>query len=46
LRGARGVIEYHAMHVAHLSRPRALAIRALAAALERFAVPMMRRNGW
>jgi hypothetical protein len=46
LRGARGVIEYHAMHVAHLSRPRALAIRALAAALGRFAVPMMRRNGW
>ncbi|WP_169924237.1 GNAT family N-acetyltransferase [Sphingomonas adhaesiva] len=46
LRGARGVIEYHAMHVAHLSRPRALAIRALAAALERVAVPMMRRHGW
>jgi hypothetical protein len=46
LRGARGVIEYWAMHVDHLSRPRRVAIRALAAGLERWAVPMMRANGW
>ncbi|WP_055979563.1 GNAT family N-acetyltransferase [Sphingomonas sp. Leaf412] len=46
LRGARGVIEYWAMHVGHLSRPRAAAIRAFAALLTRVAVPMMRRNGW
>ena len=46
LRGAHGVIEYWAMHAAHLSRPRRLAIRALAAGLERWAVPMMRRRGW
>ena len=46
LRGARGVIECWAMSAAHLSRPRRLAIRTLAAGLERFAVPMMRRHGW
>lgn len=46
LRGAHGVIEYWAMYADHLSRPRRLAIRALAAGLERWAVPMMRRHGW
>jgi Acetyltransferase (GNAT) domain len=45
LRGGHGVIEYWAMHVAHLSPHRRLAIRALAALLERHAVPMMRRRG-
>jgi hypothetical protein len=46
LRGARGVIEYWAMHAGHLSRPRRLAVAALAAGLERWAVPLMRRHGW
>ena len=46
LRGAHGVIEYWAMDARHLSRPRRLAVRALAAGLERVAVPMMRRHGW
>ncbi|UVO50010.1 GNAT family N-acetyltransferase [Sphingomonas sp. SUN019] len=45
LRGAHGVIEYWAMYVAHLSPHRRAAIRALAALLERYAVPMMRRRG-
>lgn len=45
LRGGRGVIEYWAMHVAHLPAPRRLAVEALAALLERYAVPMMRRRG-
>lgn len=46
LRGARGVIEYWAMHVDHLSAPRRAAIRGFAALLERAIVPMMRRYGW
>ena len=46
LRGARGVIEYWAMDARHLSRPRRLAVAALAAGLERWAVPVMRANGW
>lgn len=46
LRGAHGVIEYWAMHAGHLSRPRRLAVAALAAGLERWAVPLMRRHGW
>ena len=46
LRGAHGVIEYWAMQVDHLSSPRRFAIRSLAALLEGYAVPMMRRNGW
>lgn len=45
LRGAHGVIEYWAMHVAHLSPHRRLAIRSLAGLLERYAVPMMQRRG-
>lgn len=45
LRGSHGVIEYWAMSVAHLPRPRRLAIRALAALLERYAVPMLQRRG-
>lgn len=46
LRGAHSVIEYWAMHAGHLSRPRRLAVSALAAGLERWAVPLMRRRGW
>ncbi|NJR78465.1 GNAT family N-acetyltransferase [Sphingomonas corticis] len=46
LRGARGVIEYWAMSVDHLSAPRRAAIRGFAALLERAIVPMMRRYGW
>lgn len=46
LRGARGVIESWAMHAGHLSSPRRLAVATLAAGLERFAVPMMRKHGW
>lgn len=45
LRGAHGVIEYWAMYVAHLPPHRRLAIRALAALLENYAVPMMKRRG-
>ena len=46
LRGARGVIEYVAVHAAHLSAGRRAAFRALAAALETAVVPRMRREGW
>ena len=46
LRGAHGVIEYWAMHAGHLPRARRLTVAALAAGLERWAVPMMRRHGW
>jgi hypothetical protein len=42
-RGARPEIEYSAIHVGHLSRPRRLAIGALRQALNGLAVPMMRR---
>jgi hypothetical protein len=42
-RGARPQIEYSAIHVGHLSRPRRLAIGALRQALNGLAVPMMRR---
>jgi len=45
LRGARGVIEHWAMHVEHLPWPRRAAVRALAALLQRHAVPFMRRRG-
>ncbi len=44
-RGAEGVIEYAAYHTAHLGRSRRLVVAALAAGLERFVVPMMRRRG-
>jgi hypothetical protein len=45
-RGARGVIEYMAIHAGHLGAGRREAVRRLAQALERFAVPMMQREGW
>jgi hypothetical protein len=45
-RGAHGVIEYMAVHAGHLSRSRRTAIGMLANLLERFAVPMMRKQGW
>jgi len=46
LRGARGVIEYWMFDARHLPRARRLVVEALAAGLERWAVPAMRRNGW
>lgn len=46
LRGAKGVVEYWAMDARHLSSPRRLTVATLAAGLERFVVPTMRRNGW
>ncbi len=46
LRGARGVIEYLAVHAGHLSSQRRLAITLLAGALERYVTPMMKREGW
>jgi len=45
-RGARGVIEYMAVHAAHLSPTRRSVVLLLAGALERAMVPMMRRHGW
>lgn len=45
-RGARGEIEYMAIYANHLSAGRRAAIRALAAGLETFAAPMMRKRGW
>jgi hypothetical protein len=45
LRGAHGVIEYWAMHTAHLGARQRRTIAMLAGALERWAVPMMRRRG-
>lgn len=45
-RGAHGVIEYLAIHADHLGAGRRAAVRWLALALERVAVPMMRREGW
>jgi hypothetical protein len=44
-RGAHGVIEYSAMYTGHLPRRRRLAVSALAAGLERYAVPMMKSRG-
>lgn len=44
LRGAQPVIEYWAMDARHLAAPRRLAIAALAAALERWAVPIMQER--
>lgn len=45
LRGAHGVIEYWAMHTAHLGARQRRTVALLAGALERWAVPMMRRRG-
>lgn len=45
LRGAHGVIEYWAMHTAHLGARQRRTIAMLAGGLERWAVPMMRRRG-
>jgi hypothetical protein len=45
LRGAHGVIEYWAMHTAHLGARQRRTVALLAGVLERWAVPMMRRRG-
>lgn len=45
-RGATAEIEYMAVYTRHLSRPRRLAVAALAALLQRAAVPLMQRMGW
>ncbi len=44
-RGARGEIEYWAMHVGHLPPGRRAAVAALRFLLDRLAVPMMKRRG-
>ncbi len=43
-RGATGVIEYSAVYVAHLPRARRWPIATIAAILQRFAVPYMRKH--
>ena len=45
-RGAHGEIEYMAIHAGHLGAARRTTVRALAAMLEAWLVPMMRRQGW
>lgn len=45
-RGAHGEIEYMAIHAGHLGASRRATVRALAAMLEAWLVPMMRRQGW
>lgn len=45
-RGAHGVIEYMAVFADHLPVARRSAVKMLAQILERFAVPMMQREGW
>jgi hypothetical protein len=45
-RGARGVIEYMAVHAGHLDIGRRTAVRLLARQLERFVAPMMQKEGW
>lgn len=44
-RGARGEIEFTAMYVGHLSVWRACVVRLLAAVLNGFAVPIMKKRG-
>jgi hypothetical protein len=44
-RGARGEIEFTAMYVGHLPSWRAAAVRGLAAVLDGFAVPIMKKRG-
>ena len=45
-RGANGVIEYMAIHAEHLTFKRRAVVRTLSHLLDRFVVPMMRREGW
>jgi hypothetical protein len=45
-RGAHGIIEYMAVHAGHLDIGRRAVVRLLASQLERFVVPMMRKEGW
>lgn len=45
-RGARGVIEYMAIHAQHLDPARRHVARMLAYLLEKIAVPKMQREGW
>ncbi|MGC8532491.1 MAG: hypothetical protein ACP5M1_10680 [Acidiphilium sp.] len=45
LRGAHGELEYSAFFTAHLSAPRRIAIDAMAMALNRLAVPLIRARG-
>ena len=46
LRGAKGVIEYMAIHGGHLGAARQAPVRLLARVLESLVVPLMRRQGW
>ena len=46
LRGAKGVIEYMAVHGGHLSAARQAPVRLLARLLEHYVVPLMKREGW
>lgn len=45
-RGAHSVIEYMAVYAGHLGAGRRAAVRSLAGLLNRYAVPMMQREGW
>lgn len=45
-RGARGVIEYMAVHTSHLPRGRRLGIKAFAQTLESAFVPALQKQGW
>ncbi len=45
-RGAHGVIEYMAVHAAHLAPVRRRVVQGLAGMLEHWMVPMMRKEGW
>lgn len=45
-RGAHGVIEYLAVYADHLSVYKRNTVRGLSAVLQRYAVPMMQREGW
>jgi hypothetical protein len=45
-RGARGVIEWNAYYVRHLTKARLLAVEALGGMLTRLIVPLMVAKGW
>lgn len=45
-RGSRGVIEYMAIHAGHLGPGRRAVVRGLSHLLERYAVPLMQKEGW